>query len=97
MRRSRKPVWAFPSIGGSNPPLSVPAPRSCLASGQGALAVSKDLVLARSATQRDDRMIAILLLGLLLALASRVDPERIPGRPLLARCYAAIGGSPASD
>ena len=23
MRRSRKPVWAFPSIGGSNPPLSV--------------------------------------------------------------------------
>jgi hypothetical protein len=24
MRRSRKPVWAFRSIGGSNPPLSVP-------------------------------------------------------------------------
>ena len=27
MRRSRKPVWAFPSIGGSNPPLSVDAGR----------------------------------------------------------------------
>ena len=26
MRRSRKPVWAFRSIGGSNPPLSVPHP-----------------------------------------------------------------------
>jgi hypothetical protein len=54
---------------------------------------SKDLVLARSAARHDERMIAISL----LALESRVDPERIPGRPLLARCYAAIGGSPASD
>ena len=29
LSRSRKPVWAFPSIGGSNPPLSVVIPVIC--------------------------------------------------------------------
>ncbi len=33
MRRSRKPVWAFPSIGGSNPPLSVEIPGTCRCAG----------------------------------------------------------------
>jgi hypothetical protein len=46
-------------------------------------------------THHDDPMIAIMAVGLLLALASRVAPERLPGRRLLGRCYAAIGGTPA--
>src|ERR1700759_2102079 len=56
MRRSRKPVWAIRSIGGSNPPLSVESPAFAPTRSPG-----RDHLLERDLETRDklDALVAI--------------------------------------